>query len=1055
MFNLAIRNGIGVTVVTLVVCLLGLVSLFSVPIQMIPDMARTTLTVITDWPGASPQDIEKDILIEQEKYLRSLPDLLKMTSEATTGQAVIELEFALGTDFNEVLVRINNALSQVPSYPINVDEPRILTSAFSDNWFLFYIIEPLPGNPKQIRIENQHDLIRDYVQTAVERTPGVGEVMLLGGTERQVRVYVDPVKLAERKITMGELRSALRTRNTDVSGGDIDSGKRRYLIRTLGRYRSVSDMENTIVAMRDGAPVYLRELGYAELGMAETRSESYYEGRRNMMMYIKRQRGANIVEVAENVERTIARLSEEFLPNAGISVRFMHSDALYVQEAVKVVTQNLVLGGILALLVLYLFLRSAGSTFLGAVGIPICSIAAFLGLQLMGRTINVISLAGVAFAIGMTLDNSIVVLENIHRHRQMGKERLAAALDGVREVWTAVLASTLTTVLVFLPVVFIQQEAGQLYSDIAIAISSAIILSMLVAITLVPSASANLITLDRARPGEEAKGGGFFIDLGSRVQRGIMRSVEWLLGSPIRSLVLVVVSLAAAIAVFVWLTPKTEYLPEGEEASSFSFMFPPPGYNLETMSAIGRELNNFFVPHLKTEPEQYARGETDVPPLKWLMSVASSSSLSLIAGAKHDGHIDDLIEILGEKFSAYPGMISFSARGSIFSGNSGGTRSLDLDIYGPELAPLFDTGLRAFLRTREVLGNPQIKPSPSSLNMGQPLLEVRPDWARAAELGISAEDLGYMVWAFADGAYHDDFYLGDQKIDMFIYSTHGVVDRPQDLEQIPVYTPGGDIVPLSSLARIRSTVNTDTIRRVNGERTVTLSIVSPRDVPLETAVEIVQEEVIGALHSEGSIPPGVRMRISGASDKMTATREALADNLVLAVLLSYLLMVVIFRHWGYPLIIMLNVPLGVAGGIVGLQVMNAIPGVYQAFDMITMLGFLVLIGIVVNNPILLVEQAHANMRTGMDHIQAILESTRTRVRPILMTTFTTLFGLAPLVFFPRAGTELYRGLGIIVLFGLLFSTVFTLSFIPALLSLALGVRNRLLLRGQPPAVAEN
>lgn len=1037
MFKLAIENGIGVTVVSLIVCLLGLVSIASVPVQMIPDMALTTLTVVTDWPGATPQDVENEILIEQEKYLRSIPRLSKMTSESSTGKATVELEFALGSDFNEVLVRTNNALAQVPSYPENADEPRILTSAFSDNWFLFYIISPLPGNPRNIDIEAQYDLIRDYVQTAVERTAGVAEVMVQGGTERQVRIYVDPAKLAERGITLSDLRTALKTRNSDISGGDLDSGKRRYLVRTLGRYRDIAGIENTIIAMRDGAPVYLRDLGYARLEKAETRSESYHEGQRNMMMSIKRQRGANIIEVAQNVEQTIARLSESFLPNAGIQVKFMHSDAIYVQQAVDAVLENLILGALLAVGALWLFLRSAGSLLIGAVAIFICTIGAFLGLLLAGRTINVISLAGVAFAIGMTLDNSIVVLDNIHRHLGLGKSRVDAALDGVREVWTAVLASTMTTVLVFLPVLFIQEEAGQLYSDIAIAISASIILSMLVAIALVPSAAANLLRIGGSRTPDRLD------RIGLWGHRRIMLLIERLMPSTLGCLTLVTVMLAVSAAVMLWLTPKTEYLPEGEEASVFSLMFPPPGYNLATMSAIGQEINQQFVPYLHDEPELFALGETEVPALKWLMSVASASSLMVIGGTKDEHQINDLMAILNKKFSEYPGMISFSSRGSIFSGNSGGTRSLDLDIQGPELAPLFEVGLQAFLRAKKVLGNPQIKPSPSSLSMGQPMLEVRPDWVRAAELGIAADDLGYLIWALTDGAYHDDFYLADRKIDMFIYSTLGTVKRPQDLAQIPLYSASGAIVPLGAVAELRSTVNTGTIRRVNSERTVTLSIVSPSDVPLESAVEIVQREVIGALQSEGKVPPGVSLRISGASDKLAATREALGNNLWLAVVICYLLLVVIFRHWGYPLLVMLTVPLGMAGGIFGLWLMNLLPGVRQPFDMITVLGFLVLIGVVVNNPILIVAQTLHNIRAGMDSARAVIESTALRIRPIMMTTLTTIFGLFPLVFLPRAGTELYRGLGIILLFGLLFSTLITLTFTPALMSLLLKFGKRL------------
>jgi multidrug efflux pump subunit AcrB len=357
-------------------------------------------------------------------------------------------------------------------------------------------------------------------------------------------------------------------------------------------------------------------------------------------------------------------------------------------------------------------------------------------------------------------------------------------------------------------------------------------------------------------------------------------------------------------------------------------------------------------------------------------------------------------------------MISFSARGSIFSGNEGGTRSMELDISGEELQPLFEVGLKAFLKARDVLGDPQILPDPPSLTLGQPFIEVRPDWERAAELGLAADELGYLVWALADGAYHDDFYLGDRKIDLFLYGSAQPPRRPADLAALPLYTERGGIVPLSALVRLRETV--------------------AADMPLETAVHKVQTEVVGALRAAGEVPDGVHIAIGGASDKLASTRAALADNMLLALALVYLIMAAILRHWGYPLVIMLTVPLGYAGGVIGLRLMNAV-GISASFDMITVLGFLVLIGVVVNNPILLVERYRENLAAGAAPAQALLDAARTRLRPIMMTTLTTLFGLFPLVFLPREGTELYRGLGIVLLFGLLFSTLVTLTFTPCLL----------------------
>jgi multidrug efflux pump subunit AcrB len=468
------------------------------------------------------------------------------------------------------------------------------------------------------------------------------------------------------------------------------------------------------------------------------------------------------------------------------------------------------------------------------------------------------------------------------------------------------------------------------------------------------------------------------------------------------------------------------------------------------MIEIEQKMVEDFLPQVDVDPGLYDSGQTTIPSVRWVSSTASPTNIFLAGGTKRPQDINKMIDILTEKNADFPGMIAFSARGSIFSGNDGGTRSMDLEISGPDLEPLFDVGLLTFIRVREVLNNPQIKPSPSSLTLGQPMVEIRPNWERAAELNINADDLGYLIWALTDGAYHDDYYEADDKIDIYIYSTTGTIRRPTDLAELPIYTGNGDVVPLSALAELEQTVNTETIRRVNGKRTITLSVVAPRDMALEEAVELVQAEVVNALEAEGVIPAGIDLKIAGASDKLVATRAALGDNMGLAVLFAYLLMVAIFRHWVYPLLIILTVPLGIAGGILGLWLMNLIPGVHQPFDMITMLGFLVLIGVVVNNPILLVERALQNRRTGMAIAEAVIESTRTRVRPIMMTTLTTLGGLAPLVFLPREGTELYRGLGIIVLFGLLFSTLMTLTFMPSLLALVLRAGEKL--RGNRPQI---
>lgn len=1050
MFKLAIENGVVLSVTVLIICLFGILAVFRVPVQMIPDLDARTVSVRTSWPGASPQDIEKEIVVEQERYLRSIPNLKRMTSNSNTSEARVELEFPYGIDINEILIRVNNALAQVPSYPENVDQPRIVTSSFSDNPFMFFRIQPRDGNPGNVDMGQMYDYIDNHIRTEIERVPGVSQVDLWGGSKRQIKIYVDPSKLAERRISIAEFRDAIRARNRDISGGDVDSGKRRYLLRTIGRFENLADIEDMVIARRSNALVRLRDVGYAELDQFEVRVKSFANGNPNITLGVRRQVGANVIDVMDRVITKVAEVEQTLLAPKGLKIELTSEDAQYVKDAVAVVRQNLIIGALLATLVLYLFLRSVPATLIGAVGIPICTIAAFLGLLVMGRTVNVISLAGVAFAIGMTLDNSIVVLENIYKNVTAGKPSFQAALDGVKEVWTAILASTLTTVFVFVPVIFVTQEAGQLYSDIAIAISASIVMSMLVAVTLVPTACSRFLKPDRSG---SALTEGRLLSWGRAFGQSIMVFVEWMMEGITRRLVLVAAVSAVTAGIILQLTPKAEYLPEGEEAKTFSFMFAPPGYNLREMSGILDRMHDYFLPYLEDDPSRFDRGESEVPALRFVVSYARANSILMIIETKDSDHIDALISVLTEKFGEQPGMISFSSRGSIFASNLGGTRSINLDISGPELAPLFETGFKVFRKTKEIFDRPQVRPQPSSLTMGQPLLEIRPDWDRASELGFTTRELGYAVWALSDGAFVDEFFLGDEKIDIFLFSTSGTVKRPQDIQHLLLYSGDGGMVPLSTVANIRETVNTETIRRVDGKRAVTLSIIPPREIPLETAVETVERDIIQGLRDAGEVPSTVKMQISGASDRLKATRDALSGNFLIAVLISYLLMVAIFSHWGYPLVIMATVPLGISGGIIGLWLLNAIGAhldffgmatIHQPFDVITMLGFLVLIGTVVNNPILIVERTLKNLSEHrMEAVEAVIDATRSRLRPIIMSSVTTVLGLSPLVFLPGAGTELYRGLGTIVLFGILSSTIITLTFLPALLSMLLQFRSRL------------
>jgi len=1023
MFAFVIRQGTILAVAVLVICVLGLLAASRIPVQMIPDLEVRVVSVDTRWPGATPQDVEKEILIEQEEYLRGLPNLERMISTASYGRAQIDLEFPFGVDINEALIRVNNALSQVPDYPENVDEPSLDASSFSQNSFMYFRVEPLPGNPFELDMTLMRDFIDDNVRTRMERVAGVSRVNVNGGAERQVRVLVNPAAAAERGLSPADIRAAIRGRNRDASGGDLEAGKRRYLLRTIGRFHSIEEMETLIVAVRGDSLVRLGDVAEVRLSHYELRDRSAVNGKPNISVSVNREPGSNVIDIKRDMLPRVAEINRDVLAPMGMRMTLTSDDVRYVQDSVANVWQNLGLGAVLATLVMFVFLRSGRATLVGVIGVPICTIAAFLGLLAAGRTINVISLAGIAFAIGMTLDNSIVVLEAIERKRREGMQRMAASLAGVRQVWSAVLASTMTTILVFAPIFFIRQEAGQLYSDVAVAISASIFASMLVAITVVPSLAARL---------KFGVSGGRIV-AGAALRQRMVDAVAWLIASSRRRLLTVFSVLASVLLVLLLLTPPAEYLPEGEEAKIFALMIAPPGYNLSEMSRISQQVEAHFLPYVDDDPQRFERGETEVPALRYLNLSVSPDNLRIIAETVNPDHIDALMRVVTAHYQTYPGMRAFANRGSIISSNDGGTRSVNLDITGADLAELYRVAELAYRRAQAAFDNPQIGSSPGSLSLDQPLVEIRPDWARAAELGFSADELGFVVAALTDGAFVDEYFRGDDKIDIFLFSSVGSERELAGLDDLPVFTPSGAVVPLAALADIVETVDTDSVRRLNARRTVTLNVIPPRSVALETAVQRVRTEVIQRMRDAGEIPQSVSIDISGASDQLMQTRAALADNYLVAIILSYLVMVAIFNHWGWPLVILTAVPLGIAGGIAGLAAMNAI-GVRQPFDMITMLGFLILLGVVVNNPILIVDRTLSNLRAGRDDITAaVTEAVSSRMRPIMMSMITTLFGLAPLVFIPGAGTELYRGVGVVVLTGLLFATLVTLTFLPALL----------------------
>lgn len=1037
----SIRSPVTTAVGVLLLALFGSIALYRLPVQLTPEVQEPQITVSTIWPGASPHEIEREIVDEQEEQLKSLEGLSKMESASRDSYGSIVLTFPPGTDIDAALLKVSNSLQQVPSYPEDADKPVIRSVDVNANAIAWFILHPLPDNPFEGDISTLFDFADDFIKPEFERVNGVAASNIYGGREREMQVIVDPAELAARQLTLNELAAALDRENRNYSGGDFDEGKRRYVVRTVGEYTSPEDIENLVVAVRNDVPIYLRDVARANLGYRKPAAKVFAMGHPVLALNAVRETGSNVLEVMQELKASVAHINEELLKPKGLVLTQAYDETDYINSAIDLVQGSLVVGAILAVIVLLLFLRSATSTLVVAVSIPISLIGTFLMMSFFGRTLNVISLAGMAFAVGMVVDNSIVVLENIYRHRQMGKSRFAAAYEGTTEVWGAVLASTLTTIAVFVPVVFIQEEAGQLFGDIAVALSCSVALSLIVAITVIPALSAKILhaaEADENRRGFHNLWGG--VDLASKVTGWITDTVHWITGSTARRLAVILVMTTAAVGLSWALMPKTEYLPVGNQNFLFGILLPPPGYSLDEVVAAQDIYAEELRPLWEAEAGSPEAEELPGGGIKRWFFVALNNQAFMGARSNDPLRVKELIPVFQKASSRIPGMIAVVMQSSIFQRGLGEGRNIDVQISGPDLETLIGLGGEVFGKVMQVLPEAQARPIPS-LDLGNPEVHVVTDRRRAADVGVTNRDLGFAVSALVDGAKASDYQHEGKEIDLVVQAEESFAHRTHLLEQMPIATPDGRLVTLGSVAEVVVASGPVQINHRERQRSVVIQVTPPETMALEAAMQQIDADILQPMRDDGRLGGLYRVEMTGSARKLAQTGQALVWNFLLALVITYLLMAALFESFLYPFVIMFSVPLAAFGGFVGLATVNTFL-TYQALDVLTMLGFIILVGTVVNNAILIVHQSLNHMREeGLSHRDAIRASVSTRVRPIFMSVGTSVCGMLPLILFPGAGSELYRGLGSVVVGGLVLSTVFTLFLVPAVFSLSLDIRS--------------
>ena len=1028
----AIERPVAVLAMIFGIVMFGYMALTTIPIQMSPDIEKPIYQVRVSWPGAAPEDVDREIVSRIEQELGSLSNVEQIGSTSSTGSARVTLTYNLETDMDKALTVLLSKLAGITGLPSESRAPQVRTSNSDDSPISRLAL--VPRNGAEINVDNLGEFVRTQVVDPLSRIEGVAEVTFNGGGSKQMKVVVDEAKLAAYQMTVQDVLVALRNSTTLQTVGRINEGKRTYVVRAEAISYTPDTARNIVVrsaTAQNGlyVPILLKDIADVQFDIERRASYRRLNGQDAVIINALREQGANVVATMDVMRDKVAGLNESILSQNELQLNIVYDETGYIASAIDLVQQNIWVGGMLALSILLLFLRSFLPTIAIFIAIPVSVIGTFVAIAALGLSINVISLAGLAFAVGMVVDASIVSMENIYRLRQSGIAAAEAAYHGARQVWAPILGSALTTVIVFIPVVLLDLPVGQLFRDIGIAISVAVLISVFVSVTVIPALSSYLLRGDSQKFSKPLRLWG--IDhIAALFARGIVSYAQLAVRAKMIGLVLVALLMAASIGTAVRYMPKLDYLPDGNANFMLARILVPPGYSIEESARIAGKMEAAARPLWEKEE----MGEKQ-PKIDKFFFVAFNGGGFAGATAADPNRVTELRPVLMRPVFSEPGARAFMFQASLFGRSVGGSRSISLDLTGPGLENLAPVTQALTALIDEAFpsdaGN-QVRILPS-LDSGTPQIQITPYPDMLARVGMTAAEFATAIDIFNDGAAVTEVPINGELVDLVLTGKDAGELSLATLNALPIVTRSGDMMRADQLADIQIVSAAQSIRRLGGKQALTVRLRPVEEIALEDAILTLETQILPQL-SDIAKSNRVTVDVSGAASALEETWQAMQANVITAILVIFLLLVILLRSFILPIVIIAAVPVAAAGGIMGLFVINLF--LRQSLDMLTMLGFVILTGIVVNNAILMVEQTVLEIReAGRSVEEAIIEATRNRIRPIFMSTLTSLFGLVPLVIFPGAGSELYRGIGTVVFGGLALSTIATLFIVPPLLSI--------------------
>ena len=1000
------RNPVAILVLVALIALLGLLSLARLPLQLFPDIERPQISVQTSWRSASPEEVESEILEPLESVLQGLPGVEELSGNADTGNAFVGLRFAVGTDMKAALVEVLARLNRLKPLPRDADRPVVsLGDNGSNETLSWFFVQMLPGTAGPI--EQYRRFIEDTVRSRLETIPGVASVNVNSGPPDDVHISIDLARAAALGIPLTDIESRAASSN-DISGGQLDVGRRQYTLRFTGRFQP-DELGALVLSWRDGRPVRLADVATIEVAPPARQFFAYQNNNPAIGIQVLRANGANVLATLDAVKQAVAELRDGPLKARGFGIEQSFDASLFIRRAVNLLTENLVLGTLLALVVVWWFMRDARVTLLIAATIPVCLCATFIALAIMGRSLNVISLAGLAFAVGMVVEGAIVVSGNIVRLRETGVPLAEATGVGARQVAGALFASTATTIAVFVPVLFLKDVEGQLFGDLALTISIAVAFSIVVALTLLPSAIGVVLDRPRAVSGYGA---------------GWPRLSSWVLAATDtrrKQLGWIGGLLVAPLALTWWLLPPLDYLPPVKRAAIDAFFTFPPGMSPETV-------NREILPTLIARMKPYMDGRSE-PRLKNYYILTWPGGGTLGARVRDETRIGELEDLVRTKIiTGLPDTRAFAFEGDLFEGIGGSARSIGIHLQSEDTATLGRVALhgRALLEAKFPGAAVQSFPNPEATTLE---LHAVPDDRRIAEVGWDRSTLGTVVRTVGEGAWLGEYFDGKTRLPIVMQASAGTT--PEELAEAPLYTPSGQVVRLGDLVQLSTTLGPPAIRRVDHRRTITLTVDPPASLSLEQALAIINTQVLPSLKAE--LPSDGAIRMAGSAADLTKTLSTMGGVFALALGVLFLLMTALFRSARDSLVVLLVVPLALVGGVLGLRALDLVA--FQALDLLSMIGFIMMVGVIVNHSILLVAAVRSAEHEGAPLDVAIRTGLDQRLRAILASTLTGALGALPMAVNPGPGSVIYRGLAAVNIGGVIVSLAFSLILIPALLRL--------------------